>query len=843
MMELTYLFNTLEHLFKKNLKKLTMKKSTQLFLFSLFLTSSVMLGQTLSERNEIRSNYDLNKLSQMEAEYTAEAEAELLEARALAAENGWEEMIELPNGGLAMLVGVYENGKPKYLVTHNREGAITTRTDKVNTGGGAGLDLNGENMILGIWEVGDARLTHPLLENRVTQMDANNGISDHATHVSGTMLGGAGPNGGSTKGMAPMAEGHSYTAQGDSGEMVGAAANGLLISNHSYGQNIANQALWQLGFYGGTARGVDNICYNAPYYLPVYSAGNDRQSGVNTGDGGYDYLTDAGNNKNAITSAAVVEVLNYTGPGSVIMSSFSSWGPTDDGRIKPDVAAKGVNMFSSIGTANYANFSGTSMSAPNTSGSLILLQQHYNDINGEFMLSSTLRGLALHTADEAGSAPGPDYRFGWGLLNIERAAEAISDNGTSSIVLEEELLSGESYTFSMQADGVNPLMVSITWTDVPGVVLPSGIEDDPTPALVNDLDLRVSIDGGATFEPWKLDPSNFSAPATNGDNLVDNIEKIEIAGASGEYIVQVTHKGAALTNDGQVFSIVATGVDREAFYVSSHDAITNACAVDTSAAFDIDLGFSDGFSDTIDFTVSDLPTGTTASIAPTSLSAEGTVVLTVDGIDGLALGDYTMKVTATGSTETVNTYVTLRILDDTVPTVGLTYPADGAIDLPVVIQFVWENGGSTITNYEFQLSRFADFSFISFTQNVPFATAQVLGVTEGATYYWRVKPSTDCGEGDFSEVYTFVVDGVLGIEDQLIEGLVVYPNPANNVLNVEAKAAISSIEVMNVLGQTVVSGTSTSNKTQIDISALSAGTYFVRVTSENNSSVLQVLKQ
>ena len=820
-----------------------MKKSTQLFLFSLFLTSSMMFAQTLAERQQITSNYDLDKLAQMQSDYFAEADADMQEAKAMAAINGWEEIIELPNGGLAMLVGVYESGKPKYLVTHNREGAITVRANKVHTGGGAGLDLNGENMIVGIWEVGDVRLTHPLLENRVTQMDNPLGISDHATHVSGTMIGGAAPNGGATKGMAPEAEGHSYTAQSSFGEMTQAAANGLLISNHSYGANINGLPLWRLGYYDSTAKGVDNVCYNAPYYLPVYSAGNDRQSGVNTGDGGYDYLTDAGNNKNAITSAAVNEVLNYTGPNSVIMSSFSSWGPTDDGRIKPDVAAKGVNMFSSVGTAGYANYSGTSMSAPNTAGSLILLQQHYNDLNGEFMRSATLRGLALHTADEAGTAPGPDYRFGWGLLNIERAAEVISNNGTSSVIIEEEIASGEAYTFSVQADGGGTLMASVTWTDLPGVSLPTGIEDDPTPSLVNDLDIRVSQDGGATFLPWKLDPANFSAPATNGDNIVDNIEKIEIAGASGEYIIQVSHKGAALADGVQAFSVIVTGINREEFYVSSNDGINGVCAADGSATFDVDLAFSDGFTDTVDFTVSDLPTGTTGSIAPTTLSAEGTVVLTVDGIGSLAVGDYTMKVTATGSAETINTYLVLRILETGVPTIGLIYPADEAIDLPVVIQFVWEEGSSTVTNYEFELSRFEDFSTVQFTENVPFPTVQILGVTEGAEYWWRVKPSTACTEGVFGEVFSFTVDGILGTEDQTIEGLVVYPNPANNVLNVEAKSTISSIEIMNVLGQTILSETSTSNKMQVDISALSTGNYFVRITSENNSSVLQILKQ
>lgn len=820
-----------------------MKKSTQLFLFSLFFTSSVVFAQTLAERQQISSTYDLEKLAELEDYYTAEAANKLQKARDLAVINGWQEIIELPDGGLAVLVGVHENGNPEYLTTHNREGAITTRTNKVHSGGGAGLDLNGENMLLGIWEVGDVRLTHPLLENRVTQRDGASGVSDHATHVAGTMIGSATPNGGANKGMAPEATADSYTAGGSFGEMAFAASNGLLVSNHSYGQNIANLDLWQLGYYDSNARSVDVITYNAPYYLPVYSAGNDRQSGVNTGDGGYDYLTDSGTNKNGITSAAAFEVLNYTGPSSVNMSSFSSWGPTDDGRIKPDIAAKGVNMFSSVGSTTYANFSGTSMSAPNTSGSLILLQQHYNDINGEFMLSSTLRGLILHTADEAGTAPGPDYRFGWGLLNIERAAEVISNNGATSVMIEEDLRSGEVYTITIDADGINDLVASVIWTDPPAFRLPAGVEDDATPSLVHDLDLRVSQDGGATFLPWKLDVANFSAPATNGDNIVDNIEKTEISGASGQYIIQVSSKGQ-FVEASQKFSLIVTGIAKEGFAVSSHDGILKTCAGAGSVDFDINLGFNEGFTDTVDFSVTDLPSGTTGTIAPTTLSAEGTAVLTVDNINGLSLGDYLMKVTATGTSGTQDLFLVLRITDDLdIAQVELLLPRNNHQNRPTTLTFTWKEGNVFVEEYDFELALDVDFTNIVDSRTVTDPTTVVNGLQISTDYWWRVKATSFCDDGEVSEIFTFTTTAIAGIDENGIEGLVLYPNPTNGVLKVEARDAISSIEVMNMLGQTVLTKSSTSNKTQVDISALSTGSYFVRVTSEDNTSILQVLKQ
>ena len=806
-------------------------------------TVSGLLGQTSSERQQIISTYDLSKLAQMEADYAAEFAEEKQRALDLAAIRGWEEIIELPNGGVAILVGVFDNGNPKYYMTHNREGGITTRANRVHSGGSAGLNLNGENMVIGEWDGGRVRGSHPLLQNRVTQMDNPSGYSDHSTHVAGTLIGTGTVVSGAAKGMAPVGHIEAWDFNSDNSEMTAAAASGMLVSNHSYGYNISGVDHWQLGYYDSNSKSVDNITYNAPYYLPVFSAGNDRQSGVNPNDGGYDYLSGRGVAKNNIVSAAVFEVLNYTGPSSVIMSSFSCWGPTDDGRIKPDISAKGVAMFSSVGASGYADFSGTSMSAPNTAGSMLLLQQHFNDVKGTYMLNSTLRGLILHTADEAGITPGPDYRFGWGLMNTERGAEVITNDGIASVILEDELQNGDVYTITVKSDGVSDLVASVTWTDPSGTILPGGVNDDPTPMLVNDLDLRVSSDGGSTFFPWKLDPSNFAAPATQGDNSVDNIEKIEIPGASGDYIIQVSHKLNALKNDHQVFSLIVTGIDKEAFTLSSHEGIKEACVTDGSTTFDIDLDFNPGFSDTVNFSVSNLPAGTTGNVTPGSLNNEGTVVLTVDGLANLTPGDYTIKVTGTGTSQTAVIHVVLRILDTNVPTIGLIYPPDNAVDLPVVINFEWEEGDSSVANYDFELARDEAFSNIEFSENVLLPEVLILGVTEGAEYFWRVKPNTVCAEGEFSEVWSFTVEGVLGQNDLEENKLKVYPIPTRDILNIESDAPIYSIEIMNVLGQIILSKEYFDVHASMNVSGLRDGTYFVRITHEKNSQVVQIIKQ
>ena len=371
--------------------------------------------------------------------------------------------------------------------------------------------------------------------------------------------------------MAPAAEtlNHAFNTGNDASEVLSAINNfGMLVSNHSYGvppDGGSGPALptYILGKYTSTSRLWDQIQFNYPYYLSVWSAGNARGTAHNNqGDGGYDLLTHHSVAKNSLVVAATFQVLNYLNASSVSIAPFSSWGPTDDGRIKPDIAAKGVSTRSALATSNasYGDMSGTSMASPSVAGGAILLQQHYNALNEEFMLASTLRGLIIHTADEASSPPGPDYRFGWGLMNVERAAQIISENGTISHIMELTLEDGKRYEITGTAVPGERLVASITWTDKQGNPVPGTVEDDDTPMLINDLDLRIIEEGGTVHMPWILDHFNFSAAATRGDNYRDNVEKVEIDGASGEYTIRVTHKGT-LDAGQQVVSVIISGLE------------------------------------------------------------------------------------------------------------------------------------------------------------------------------------------------------------------------------------------------------------------------------------------
>ena len=825
-----------------------MKNSTLLFGLAALLSVTNALSQTLAERQVITANYDQQALTLLEDELRKDFETNQRIAFEMAAQKGWETHMTLPNGGNALLVGVFDDGTPKYYATYNREGAITTRANTVNTGGVAGLDLNGENMIAGVWDGGLVRESHNLLEDRVLQIDNPGSISSHATHVSGTMVGSGSQVNGQAKGMAPMAELLAYDFGADEPEMTSAASQGMILSNHSYGIPADNVPLWYIGYYDSNARNIDRIVYNAPYYLPIVAAGNDRQSGANSGDGGYDYLTDKGVAKNNIVVAATFEVLEYEDASDVFMSSFSSWGPTDDGRIKPDVSAKGVNMYSSTGASNgsYANFSGTSMSAPNVSGSLLLLQQHYNDLNGEYMLASTLRALALHTADEAGFAPGPDYRFGWGLLNTQRAAQVISQDGTESMIITETLDANDVYTYTFKADGTQDISATIAWTDPAANPLPGGNEDVATPSLVNDLDLRISQDGGVTFLPWVLNAATPTAGATTGDNVVDNVEKIEInTPEAGDYIVRVSHKGQLLVNDTQVFSLVLEGISSEGFMVSTTNANVLTCPELQTATFNIDVTFDEGLDDTVVLTFDAAPEGTTASIVPSSVTETATAVLTIEGIDVLAFGSYPIVITATGTSQTTNTYVSLEITDDIqVGSVELDSPSNNSQNRPIDgLELEWELASNATLGYEFEVALEDTFDTVVITGTTLELTTILSGLSYDTEYFWRVRGANECSSGTYEGFRRFVTEAELATNDNQIQSLMVYPNPANAQVTIESPVStLERISVYSITGVLLLEKEVSATQVTIDISGFTTGTYFVKATTKNASSVIQVLK-
>ena len=127
-----------------------------------------------------------------------------------------------------------ENGQPVYYTTHNIDAQATIAVDKVHPGGSTGLNLTGEGITLGEWDVNGVRVSHQEFEGRVTQNDDASELSGHATHVAGTMIA-AGVNA-DAEGMSPQARLLAHDWSNDMSEMREEGAKGLLVSNHSYGK-------------------------------------------------------------------------------------------------------------------------------------------------------------------------------------------------------------------------------------------------------------------------------------------------------------------------------------------------------------------------------------------------------------------------------------------------------------------------------------------------------------------------------------------------------------------------------------------------------------------------------
>lgn len=487
--------------------------------------------------------------------------------------------------------------------------------------------LSGRGVVIGIWDEGGVNTGHVELRGRVEQIDSVPAISQHATHTAGTLIAcGKDCAGGSgdplATGIAPQARILAHDWVNDLAEMRRAAtgADGrtpITCSVHAYGwpagwfleppADIYGRRPWNwyggpqpageqargFGRYGQPARGIDAVAYAHPRLSVFVAAGNHRNKGpaqavrhrrIDGGRsfpsavsrprngilGGYDTLTGMAMAKNALVIGALADIdVSTEGTDAIASADFSSWGPTDDGRIKPDLVADGIRLWapSHETTNTYLSSSGTSMSTAVAGGVCALLNELAVRRFRQPLTSAMLKAVLVHTASRPYA--GPSLRLGWGSIRADLAAEALAERG--GIRLVSGKLDSETQRWQMvaEAPAFQPVRATLAWIDPPG---PS---EGDAPALVNDLDLRLIDPPGHTHHPWRIhfDPSAGAEHAEqalrDGPNRTDNLERIDVRGraVAGRWQVIVDTPRRPLDAAGrpadQAFALVIEGLDGE----------------------------------------------------------------------------------------------------------------------------------------------------------------------------------------------------------------------------------------------------------------------------------------
>lgn len=445
--------------------------------------------------------------------------------------------------------------------------------------------LDGSGVRIFVFDGGTVRSSHDTFDPgaRVTVFDSAS-MADHPTHVAGTAAGDG--DGGRAQGVAPAATVLSSGYQQYSGTMLFWDNAGDIeadyttarntyqadLGTNSIGSNTAsnNYNCDREGDYGVSSSMIDSIVRgdNASVGSPVlmvWANGNERTGGSPRGRCGSNYHTTAPPScaKNPIHIGAINS--DYDS-----MTSFSSWGPCDDGRLKPVVSASGCELgratgesyiYSSLATNNHAwggsGWCGTSMSTPAAAGVVALLTQDwrlqgYGGANDR-PLPALIKAMLIHTARDLGQ-DGPDYIYGYGEVDAQAAVDLLRGGNPLGGAGPHNWGSGsisqggaDSYSLSVPA-GTDQLKVSLAWDD-------SAAAAYSAVALVNDLDLQVVAPDDTVYYPWVLDAGTPWQQAATGVNTLDNQEQVIVSNPqAGSWTVQVL--GNSVPDGPQSYGLV-----------------------------------------------------------------------------------------------------------------------------------------------------------------------------------------------------------------------------------------------------------------------------------------------
>jgi len=412
------------------------------------------------------------------------------------------------------------------------------------------------------------------------------------------------------------------------------------ITNSSY-SNGCN------GGYTSTTVTVDEQAYTNPTLLHVFSAGNSGSSNCGYGAGaGWGNITGGHKQgKNVIATANTA----FTGA----LENSSSRGPAHDGRIKPDIAANGADHQSTDEDNDYLSFGGTSGAAPGIAGISAQLYELYGDLNGGSLPPAALiKASLLNTANDAGNV-GPDFQFGWGIVNGLRAGMLIQDGRYLSSTVTQG--NSNSHTINVPA-GAQQVRFMLYWAD-------PAASNGASTALINDLDLVVSDPSAGSYLPWLLDHTpNASAldmPAGTGADHLNNVEQVLINNpAAGNYTIDIS--GFAVPMGPQEYYVVyeiitdeitLTYPNGEEKMVSGENESIHWDAPESSGSFTLEYSLNNGSSwSTIATVASD--TRMYNWTVPSAITGDAQVRVTRGGVSDVSDASFSIAPLITGQTIT-----------------------------------------------------------------------------------------------------------------------------------------------------------------------------------------------
>ncbi len=473
----------------------------------------------------------------------------------------------------------------------------------------APYNLDGTNIDVLVYDNGRVG-AHVDFGTRLITGDAT-AVSEHSTHVAGT-VGGSGANsaaqGGTAlqwRGMAPAVDLISYGADfAGSGVMfyenVPDIEYNWAQAQNSYGADLGTASLgsyiyayyqptycYLMGNYGAASVLIDQIVRGGnsavgigDKYIATWAAGNERGWATSCAGagGGYGLVAPPAGAKNPIH-------VGGSNTNNNTQYAHTSWGPTDDGRLKPIVTAGACQTTDDFGIKStdnnpvnaYTVLCGTSMATPAVAGGIALMLQHYRAVyntSGNFW-PSTAKAILMHTATDLGN-PGPDYQWGYGLVNIQAAVDLISRKAFR----QDNVGQGEVdvYTFVVP-NSATPATVSLAWDDYEATF-------NAYPTLINNLDLELVAPSGAIFQPWVLNPANPASNATRGVDNVNNQEEVQVPTPEvGTWLVRV--KGTTVPQGPQGYTLVCEGCKPLDLGVCQNQ-VSGSTVMDSAEATDLD---------------------------------------------------------------------------------------------------------------------------------------------------------------------------------------------------------------------------------------------------------------